>query len=403
MTPPLDVGYRLLAAQYIHKQARQLAEQFDGARRADDVEFVHRARVASRRLRAAFRMFADCFKAKRLKRWRKHIRRVTTGLGEARDKDVQIEWLGKTLASLEDKACCDGVARLLVRLEQQRERLQPKVTEAADRLQASGVLGEMQAAAKRILAEAKAGESTMQSPAAFRQIERHILNHLGQLLSYQDSLARPEDKQRHHAMRIAAKRLRYTMEISGPVYVGAVSDAISVAKKLQNLLGEVHDCDVWDEHLRDFAARQRKRIVKYFGHPEPFARLEVGIEHLRNERRQRRRQVFHELGEYWQDLSRREYWGVLVAAVKSRGRTALEPAAASDPAAETAGSQNSGDGGPDVDGGPNGDGAGECTEREDVVGQDLARRSDGGANRASEPRQPKAATAQAVREKAISQ
>ena len=53
----MDSGYRLLAARYIRRQAKQLAEQFDGIRAAEDIEFVHRARVATRRLRAALRMF----------------------------------------------------------------------------------------------------------------------------------------------------------------------------------------------------------------------------------------------------------------------------------------------------------------------------------------------------------
>ena len=60
----MDSGYRLLAAKYIRRQAKQLAEQFDGVRAAEDIEFVHRARVATRRLRAALRMFDDCFARK---------------------------------------------------------------------------------------------------------------------------------------------------------------------------------------------------------------------------------------------------------------------------------------------------------------------------------------------------
>ena len=81
----MDRTYQFLAAQYIRRQAKQLAEQFDGIRGAEDVEFIHRARVASRRLRAALKMFSDCFDAKKMKRWRKQIRGITEGLGEARD------------------------------------------------------------------------------------------------------------------------------------------------------------------------------------------------------------------------------------------------------------------------------------------------------------------------------
>ena len=62
----IDPGYQLLAAKYLRRQAKQLAEQFDGVRAAEDIEYVHRARVATRRLRAALRMFGDCFPRRRV-------------------------------------------------------------------------------------------------------------------------------------------------------------------------------------------------------------------------------------------------------------------------------------------------------------------------------------------------
>ncbi len=49
MSKSLDPSYRFLAAHYIRRQAKLLAEQLDGVRTGEDIEFVHRARVASRR------------------------------------------------------------------------------------------------------------------------------------------------------------------------------------------------------------------------------------------------------------------------------------------------------------------------------------------------------------------
>ncbi len=326
MTASVDQGYRLLAAKYVGKQTKQLAEQLDGVRQAEDVEFVHRARVATRRLRAAMRMFGDCFDAKQLKRWRKPIRRVTVGLGDARDKDVQIEFLCGVLERLEDKACYPAVARLLVTWQRRRERLQPDTVEAVDRLEASEVLRDMQAATKPVLQAAKAKDLSVQSPAAYAQTERHILNNLDQLMQHRDGLADPNDQQRHHAMRIAAKRLRYTTEISKPVYAGQLDGTIEAVKKLQTLLGEIHDCDVWAEHLRVFADKQRKRIVKYFGHATPFARLKTGLEYLQQDRLQRRRGVFQELVGYWRELNEQGHWDKLVAMLRARGRQPAGPA-----------------------------------------------------------------------------
>ena len=102
MPASVDESYRFLAAKYVRRQAKQLAEQLEGVRAAEDVEFVHRARVASRRLRAAMRMFRDCFDAQQWKRWRRHLRRVTAGMGDARDKDVQIVFLHEVLHGLKE-------------------------------------------------------------------------------------------------------------------------------------------------------------------------------------------------------------------------------------------------------------------------------------------------------------
>jgi CHAD domain-containing protein len=331
----VDEACRVLAAKCLRKQAKQLAAQLQGVRNAQEAECIHQARVASRRLRTALRMFGDCFKAKQLKRWRKQIRRVTARLGDARDKDVQIEFLCGVLHALDQKACYPGIARLLASLEQQRERLQPKVIKAAGRLEAGGVLKQMRAAAKQVLSEAQAQGVDLQSPLALGVTRRHILDNLGRLLPYQASLADPEDRQRHHAMRIAAKRLRYTLEISAPVYAGQLDGAVDAIKRVQTLLGEVHDCDVWDEQLQAFAGKLRKRIRKHFGDAGRFARLEVGIQYVQEHRRRRRQQAFQELVDYWQELNRRREWERLVETVRAPGARTVVPEPLIEPASPT--------------------------------------------------------------------
>jgi CHAD domain-containing protein len=67
---------------------------------------------------------------------------------------------------------------------------------------------------------------------------------LDKLVSFEGSLYRPDAKSEHHAMRIAAKRLRHRLEIFRPLYGEDISRAIRVTKRLQALLGELHDYDV---------------------------------------------------------------------------------------------------------------------------------------------------------------
>ena len=54
----------------------------------------------------------------------------------------------------------------------------------------------------------------------------------------------PGAAEAQHDMRIAAKRLRYVLEIVGPCFGPEAKAARRAARELQNVLGEIHDCDV---------------------------------------------------------------------------------------------------------------------------------------------------------------
>lgn len=329
----MDSGYRLLAAKYLRRQAKQLAEQLDGVRAAEDIEFVHRARVATRRLRAALRMFAGCFSRKQIRRWRKVIRRTTAKLSSARDRDVQIELLCGKLRDLTAKECFPGISHVLVQLERDRDRLQRKVARAVDRLETKGVLREMRRVTKKIQRRADpVSSSDMQTPGVYAQTRRHILRQLDELLCHEDSLARTDDQKKHHAMRIAAKRLRYTLEIARPVYPGCLEETIEAIKRMQTCLGDVHDCDVWLAHLDAFAASKRDRAVALFGHAGRMVHLQPGIDYLRQDRRRHREEVFGQLVAFWAELGRRRFWEGLTNAVLAGG-TAAETTSQKDDAA----------------------------------------------------------------------
>jgi hypothetical protein len=62
-----------------------------------------------------------------------------------------------------------------------------------------------------------------------------------------------------HDMRIAAKRLRYVLELTGFVFGKPADTARRRARDLQDILGEIHDCDVMLPRVRDHAKGLQRR------------------------------------------------------------------------------------------------------------------------------------------------
>jgi hypothetical protein len=73
--------------------------------------------------------------------------------------------------------------------------------------------------------------------------ERIVRTRLDELYSFTPKALNPKRVKALHDMRIAAKRLRYVLEIASFCFGPYASTATKRAKELQDLLGEIHDCD----------------------------------------------------------------------------------------------------------------------------------------------------------------
>ena len=67
---------------------------------------------------------------------------------------------------------------------------------------------------------------------------------LDELRALASEALEPGAETAQHDMRIAAKRLRYVLEITGACFGPEAEAARRLAKELQGVLGEIHDCDV---------------------------------------------------------------------------------------------------------------------------------------------------------------
>jgi len=74
-------------------------------------------------------------------------------------------------------------------------------------------------------------------------LRRVVAVRLEELESFVPAALEPGAGDAQHDMRIAAKRLRYVLELSAPVFGAPASKAARALRRLQDVLGEIHDCD----------------------------------------------------------------------------------------------------------------------------------------------------------------
>lgn len=83
---------------------------------------------------------------------------------------------------------------------------------------------------------------------------------IDEVYSYDGLVAHPANVTELHDMRIACKRLRYLLEIFGVAFTTDLDPFTEEVKGLQDILGDIHDCDVQvpmlEEHLSWLTERE---------------------------------------------------------------------------------------------------------------------------------------------------
>jgi CHAD domain len=173
--------------------------------------------------------------------------------------------------------------------------------------------------------------------------QRIIEVRLDELCSFMPRAADPDEVEALHDMRIAAKRLRYILEITHPCFGSFAERAVRQTKDLQDVLGEIHDCDVQIPEVAEFldglVAEDAAELAARAGDapdldPAAVARARhrrdhAGLVALLVHLHARRRLLFARFLELWQDYERKGYRARLEYAVRER-------AGEGDPAGEVA-------------------------------------------------------------------
>jgi CHAD domain-containing protein len=245
-----DLPLTVAGARVLLEQLERIEAHEAGARSGDDPEDVHRMRVATRRLRAARRVFgpalADADPAldgPTLERANAELKALADALGRVRDLDVFVAALREHVeaAPAGDRAALDA---MIAGRERERDAAQADLRALLD----GGAIDFLRHDFHRTLealaepASAPAGKRRRERTVR-RAAPRLIARALRRLEKGAADLLAPTSSELH-ARRIKAKRARYTAEFFAPAFGDALAGPVARLTAVQDALGELHDADV---------------------------------------------------------------------------------------------------------------------------------------------------------------
>jgi CHAD domain-containing protein len=301
------------AAEVLNKHLAALQEEINGVRLSQDVEPLHRMRVAARRFRSTLPLFEKDFSRSRVQDWNKETRKVGKVLGTARDTDVKIERIKTVLRHLPDPGYSIGIHRLLVRLNQDRAAQQIKVLKALDRIESQNVIGGI--ITEILETSSRADPEAPFSAGLYRTSQRAVDGYLTELLAFDSVVDHPEMKTELHAMRVSAKRLRYALEAFAPLYPEDVNAYIKFVRQVQEQLGNIHDNDVWELYLACYRVDETRRTRDYYGYIGPLRRHWPGVDYLSRVFSDERQSIYSNFHEQWRNHMQNGWWSGLQAMI----------------------------------------------------------------------------------------
>jgi CHAD domain-containing protein len=236
---------RAYAKAVVSENCDGLLNEWERVRDSRDVDALHRMRVSSRRLRAALRIFRWVFSKEKFRATKKSIRKIGRALGVARELDIQMRFLASERQRAQGSLLRSEMTALLHLFTKDREAAQKRIV---------AVLGDQKVRENLKMLRSSVGnfpgEQEGDAEEAFQARKKEVvLRQLADLEAYRTIAYRPKCIHELHRMRIAAKNLRYTLEIIRPFYGRSMESGVRAALHIQNILGELHEYDVWLEFV----------------------------------------------------------------------------------------------------------------------------------------------------------
>lgn len=233
----------------LHRRVRAFERALPEAR-GGDAAGVHKARVASRRVREALPVLLANMPAKKAKRLARGFRRITRALGPVRELDVTLGVLEAAAERFPDET---GSLRAFAEvLHAERDRRQQEMLGRLENVDAERLVASL---------DSIAGMAPLQPPVVAQSVSRAVLavrivrrvRKLQEGVTAAGALYAPEPL---HAVRIATKKLRYALELAHELRLLPSRRPLRQLERVQDTLGSLHDLQVLVDRLAGAQARE---------------------------------------------------------------------------------------------------------------------------------------------------
>ena len=220
--------------------ARMLATEA-GARSGERAEDLHKMRVATRRMRAAWRVFGDAFRPGRVRRSVGALRTLAAHLGAVRDLDVLLDELAAYGETLEPEGK-SALSPLQDAWRSERDTARAELVRYLDSRAYRRFVDDQVAFVGTPGQDAIPAGPT--EPRRVRDTAPSRLWAAYETVRAYDGVLRWADLATLHELRIAGKRLRYAVEFVREPLGPDAAMLIERITGLQDHLGMLHDADV---------------------------------------------------------------------------------------------------------------------------------------------------------------
>jgi CHAD domain-containing protein len=240
----------------MYRQYQVMLANEAGCRSGKSIDAVHDMRVATRRLRVAFRLFGSYYKRGLVRDLEADLRKTGRTLGAARDLDVFNKTARQYLRSLPKQQRGD-LDPLLASWKRQKQVAQRELVDYFDSPRYRRLVEKL----GDFLATPGAGVANNKGETVPAQV-RHVLSSTiwarYEAVRVYEAILPTATTWDLHALRIECKYLRYTLEFFQEVLGDSAPQVIRQVIVVQDHLGEIQDADVASRLLAEYLSRAFK-------------------------------------------------------------------------------------------------------------------------------------------------